>query len=185
MTDADQQALIDRVTALEAQLRVAQSGIPSPGAAGEQYERAPEGGIRLVGETWASMKAPPRSETVEVRELVGHDVSHDPREVRRFVVAVALCRHEPVPGHRIPRGYAPVVRQLAAVRKQGLTWRDALKAVALEPPSEIAVAERTRALRTEVAPIWNDLLPVVTLFKQRGTAVAGGDALKHVEQLMI
>lgn len=155
MSDA---ALASRVAALETELATLRGATAAPSAA---YWAA----------RGAFLPTPPEPRTTtRINELVGSNgLPRDPREVRRLVEAVALCKGAPSPRQDVPKGWESVTRVLHAnLTVKKLPWREALQQAGLTPPDDLT--PHTRAVRGELHGLWGQLPPLVGWVQKNSTA---------------
>lgn len=121
----------------------------------------------------APAPAPVAPRPVKLHTLVGGVggyLHRDPRVVRQFAVAVALCRGAVVPGVSVPADWVPAMRTLAEARAAGKSWRQALGEAGLEVPTDLET--QARAVRLELDALWADVLPLVGLTHENINSVA-------------
>lgn len=184
MTEAEQLALLGRVAALEAQLATTLSGIPL--AADEVYERVPEGGVRLVMPSFATVPVRTDTSVVSFRSLAyGEGLPRGYRDLRRLATVVALCQGDVIPGRMVPRSYVRPMKALYASRKAGRSLQQALVEAGLETPTPGGLLETAETLRQALPRLWETLRPVLCIVSKQSGAVGASDLLSRVRQLMI
>jgi hypothetical protein len=103
---------------------------------------------------------------LRINTLVGSNgLPHDPRELRRLVEAVALCKGVSSPRLEIAKSWESVIRVLYGnLTVKRLPWREALQEAGLTPPDDLTA--HTLELRRELHGLWDRLPPLVAWAKK-------------------
>jgi hypothetical protein len=106
----------------------------------------------------------------------------DNRELRTALEAIALSRGEPSPGRLVHPDWLPLLKNIAASRKDGLTWTKALEVAGLPLPN---LERELPRLQSALRDVYADLPGIIQNMKRRGfiNSIALGNLQKRLTEL--